>query len=164
MLQFIKCLVRLSGVPLLVRSVNSLVLAQVRYSINSVLTPLLRCNFPLWYIVVLATLLLARLSVGMLTKGWHLRLARALAFLGTALMALAIRLDPPAECDILARELCTPQAREATKEVIEAKKDQEDAPAVEGSPVAISHSSEKVPVDLSMFPVRNPFPSACHLG
>ena len=75
-------------------------------------------------------------------------------------MMLAIRLDPPLECNTFARVLSIPQAREADKGVTEAEKDQEDDPAVEGSPVAISHSSENVPVDLSVFPVRNPFPSA----
>ena len=146
MLQFIKYLARFSGVSLLIRSVNPLIHAQVRLSVTSVLTQLLRRNLPPCHIIALATLLLARLLVGILTKRWHVRLAGALAFSGTALMVLAIRLDPPSE--------------RSTREGSETEKDQGDAPAVEGSPVAISHSSENVPVDLSVFPVRNPFPSA----
>src|SRR5258706_4193782 len=160
MLQVIKYLVRLKGVPLLFRSVNSLVHAQVRYSITPFLTRLLRRNFLLCYISTVAGLLLPRLLVGILTKRCHFRLAGALAFSGTALILLAVRLDPSSECGILARVPSTPQAREAAKEVIQAEKDQEGAPAVEGSPVVISHPSESVPVDLSVFPVRNPFPSA----
>jgi hypothetical protein len=102
--------------------------------------------------------------VGILIKKYHVQLAEALAFLrraaATALMALAIRLDPSPERGTSAQVPSAPQDQEATKGVAEAEKDQEGAPAVEGSPAAISSSSGNVPVDLSVFPVRNSFPSA----
>ena len=163
MLQFTKYLVRLSGTPLLIRSVNSLVDAHARYSITSVLTQLLPRTFLFWYTIAAATLLLARLLVGILKKRYQARLVKSLAFLrhaaATALMMLAVRLeDSSSECGIPVQVPSTPRDQEATKEVIEAEKDQEGAPAVEGSPAAISPSSGSVPVDLSVFPVRNPFP------
>lgn len=181
MLQFIQYLVRLGSATLLIHSANSLVRAQALHSIISVLTQLLRRHFLLWYTITIATLLLATLLVDILIKRYYVRLAEALSFLrcaaGAALMMLAIRLDPSLAHDSPARVSSTPQSREATmkvievkeghdatKEIIEAKKDQEDAPAVEGSPVAISQSSENVPVNLSLFPVRNPSPSARWLG
>ena len=168
MIQFIKYFVRLSGAPLLIRGVNSLPHVHARYSITSVLSQLLRHNFFLQYTIAVAILTLARLFVGMLIKKYHVRLARALAPLrrtaATALTVLAIRLDPSPGRGILDRVPSTPQVQEATKEVTEADKDQEGTPAVEGSPAAISPSSENVPVDLSVFPVRNLLPSAREVG
>lgn len=159
---------RSSCAPLLIRGVNSLSHAHARYSITSVLTQLLRHNFFLQYTIAFATLTLARLFVGMLIKKYYVRLAEALAFLrravATALMVLAIRLDPPQGRGILDQAPSTPQGQEATKEVTEALKDQEGTPAVEGSPAAISPSSENAPVDLSVFPVRDSLPPAREVG
>ena len=105
-------------------------------------------------------ILLVRLLVRALAKRYHVQLVEALVFLrraaATLLMALAIRLDPSSEHSILAQDPSAPQARATVEQVIKAKKDQEDVPAVEGSPVAITPSSD-VPVDLSVFLVSNPF-------
>jgi len=145
-----------------IRSVNSLVDAHARYSITSVLTQLPR-TFLLQYTVAAATLLLAKLLVGILKKRYQVRLVKAFAFLrraaATALMMLGITLeDSSSERGIPAQVPSTLRDQEATKEVIEAEKDQVGAAAVEGSPAAISPSSGNVPVDLSVFPVRNTFP------
>jgi len=164
MLQFIEYFVRLSGAPLLIRGVNSLAHTHARYSITSALIQLLRRHFLLQYSIAVATLLLARLLVDILSRKYYVRLAEVLAFLrraaATALVVLAVRLDPSPGHGVLAQAPSTTQDQEATKEVIEAKKDQECASAVEGSPVATLPSSESVPVDLSVSPVRNPFPPA----
>ena len=144
----------------MIRNVNSL--AHTRYSIIPVLTQLLRRTFLLQYTIAIATLFLARLLVGVLVRRYHVQVTDALAFLrraaAAALMVLVIKLDPSSEHGILAQDPSSPQAREAIKEVIEPGKDQEDVPAVEGSPGVIPPPSENVPVDLSVFPVNNPFP------
>lgn len=121
----------------------------------------MRRTFLLQYTLAIATLVLARLLVGVLVRRYHVRRPDALAFLrraaATALMVLVIKLDPSSEHSILAQDKSTPQAREAIKGAIETGKDQEDVPAVRGSPGARSPPSENVPVDFSVFQVSNPF-------
>ena len=152
--QLISYLIGLGGT--LIRNVNSLVNTHSRYSITSVLTQLPRA-FRVQYTIAIATLFLAKLLVSVLMRRYHVLLRRAAA---TALKALALRLDPSPEHGILAQDPSTSQAQEVIKEVIGAKKGQEDVPAVEVLPEAISPSCENVPVDLSVSPVSNPFPRA----
>ena len=156
-MQFIKYFVHLSGG--LTRNVNSL--THTRYSVIPVLAQLLRRNFLLQYTVAVTTLFLTRLLIGVLMRRYHTQLVNTLALLRcaavTALMALVIKLDPSSEYGILTQDSSSRHAREAINKVIKARKDQEDVPAVEGSPGARSPSNENVPVDFAVFPVSNPF-------